>query len=81
MGTDPADACPDDPGDDCWPPDVTIDTVVDTSDALMFLAAFPSAEGGPNYSVRLDMAASDGAIDVTDALTFLAHFPSACTNP
>jgi len=81
IGTDPLDDCPDDLSDDACPPDITMDTVVDIFDALTFLAAFPSAEGMPNYSTRLDMAASDGVIDIFDALTFLAYFPSACTNP
>jgi len=81
IGTDPLDDCPDDPSDDAWPPDIVIDMVVDIFDAITFLAAFPSAEGSPNYSTRLDMAGNDGVIDIFDALTFLAYFPSACTNP
>jgi len=78
VGTDPLDACPDDPTDDAWPPDIVIDTVVDIFDALTFLPAFPSAEGGPHYSQRLDFS-PDGVIDTFDAITFLNHFPSACT--
>jgi len=81
VGTDFLDDCPDDLSDDAWPPDITMDTVVDIFDALTFLASFPSAEGFLNYSQRLDMKSSDGVIDIFDALIFLAHFPSACTNP
>jgi len=81
IGTDDWDDCPDNPSDDAWPPDITMDTVVDIFDALIFLAAFPSAEGSPNYSPRLDFTPTWGVIDVSDALLFLAHFPSACTNP
>jgi hypothetical protein len=80
LGTDPLDACPDGPSDDAWPLDIGIDTRVDVFDALTFLAAFPSAEGEPNYSRRLDFS-PDGIIDAADALTFLAHCPSVCTNP
>jgi subtilisin family serine protease len=80
VGTDPLDSCPDDPDDDAWPPDINMDTVVDTSDALLFLDALPSSQGAPSYTPRLDLS-PDGAIDVFDALTFLAHLPSACTNP
>lgn len=58
-----------------------MDTVVDVTDALIFLAAFPSADGQPNYSQRLDMVNGDGVIDVSDALAFLAFFPGNCTNP
>ena len=95
MGTNLWDNCPDDPSDDAWPPDIAVNTVVDVTDALLFLAAFPSAYSEtPNYSVfpsaysatsaysqRLDLVGADGVIDVTDALRFLAHYPSACTNP
>lgn len=93
VGTDLQDACPDvtgSPGlcpgkdcngDDCWPPDVNVDRVVDITDAGTFLNAFPSADGTPNYSQRLDFAYSDGLIDIFDAVAFLAFFPSACTNP
>ena len=82
IGTDTVDGCSDEAGDlDAWPPDIDMNTVVDTTDALTFLAAFPSAQGIPPYSHRLDMAASDGVVDTTDALRFLAYFPSACTNP
>jgi len=81
MGTDPANSCTDAPGHDAWPPDIVIDGVVDVFDALTFLPAFPSAEGGPGYSQRFDFADSDGVVDIFDALTFLDRFPSACTNP
>ena len=81
VGTDFLDACSDDLSDDAWPPDITMDTVVDIFDALLFLATFPSAEGSPNYSTRLDMASSDGVIDIFDALIFLSYFPSACPGP
>jgi oligopeptide transport system substrate-binding protein len=93
VATDPRDACPDweagsglcpgpsCDGDDCWPPDVNVDRVVDVQDAVTFLAAFPSAEGSASYSRRLDMAENNGVIDVIDAVAFLGRFPSACTNP
>jgi len=79
VGTDPLDACPDSPTDDAWPPDIDMNTVVDVIDAVAFLAGFPSAEGSPGYSQRLDMAENNGVIDVIDAVAFLIHFPSACT--
>ena len=81
VGTDVVDACPDNPGDDCWPPDIDANRLVDITDALLFLAALPSAEGSPQYSRRVDLAASDGVTDITDAIVFLAYLPSACTNP
>jgi len=82
MGTNLWNDCSDDPSDDAWPPDIRVNAVVDVTDALMFLSAYPSAYStSPNYSQRLDLAGADGVIDVTDALTFMAHYPSACTNP
>ena len=87
MSTDEQDDCPDAsnpwgaPIDDAWPPDIDGNAVCDVTDAILFLAAFPSAEGTLAYSRRLDMAEANGVVDVTDALVFLAHFPSACTNP
>jgi len=87
MTTDEQDACPDDSNpwgaeeDDAWPPDINADTVVDVTDVLKFLVAFPSAPWTANYSRRLDMADCPAVIDITDALVFLLHFPSACTNP
>jgi len=80
TGTDSLDACPDNPTDDAWPPDVNMDTAVDIFDAITFLAAFPSAQGEPNYSQRLDFN-PDGVIDIFDMLIFLDHFPGACANP
>jgi hypothetical protein len=81
VGTNPTNACPDPGGGDAWPPDPNLDTVVDVIDAVTFLQAFPSAQGSPNYSRRLDMAENNGVVDVIDAVAFLGHFPSACTNP
>jgi subtilisin family serine protease len=81
VGTDPLDACPDGPADDAWPPDINMDTMVDITDAGIFLIAFPSSQGNPNYSQRLDMAEDNGLIDITDAGAFLMYFPGFCTNP
>ena len=81
TGTDPLDGCPDDLSDDAWPPDINMDAVVDVVDVVLFLNAFPSAQGSPNYSGRLDMAENNAVIDVIDAVAFLVHYPSACTKP
>jgi hypothetical protein len=79
MGTDHLDDCPDNTSHDARPPDIDMNTVVDVTDALLFLAVFPSAPGCS--APRLDLAQNDGVVDITDALIFLVHFPSACTNP
>lgn len=81
VGTHPLDDCSDDPGDDAWPPDIDGNATCDVTDALEFLASFPSGPGSPNYNPRMDMVACPDVIDVTDALIFLDHFPSACPEP
>jgi hypothetical protein len=73
MGTDPFDDCADGSWDDAWPPDFDNNTVVDVTDALMFLAHYPSAPGDPRYDMN-----ADGVIDITDALIFSPYLPSTC---
>lgn len=77
IDTDPFDDCADAYGDDAWPPDFNDDTLVDVTDAMMFLAHFPSGLPSPGFDPRYDMQ-PNGAIDVIDALIFLAYFPSTC---
>jgi hypothetical protein len=81
VGTDPTDACANPGGGDSWPPDTNLDTLVDITDAGTFFIAFPSFQGNPKYSKRLDMAENNGIIDITDAGTFLLSFPGFCRNP
>jgi len=83
IDTDPFDDCPDTttandeyPGP--WPPDFNDDRVVDTSDAITFLAHFPSAVNYPSYDARCDLD-PNGVIDATDAIIFFNCFPSTCT--
>ena len=81
ITTDCLDSCTNQAGDrDAWPPDLNKNKVCDITDAGLFLAAFPSAEGSPNYSPRKNMRPeSPGVIDITDAGWFFGHFPGVCT--
>ena len=78
VTTDTLDACTDQPGDnDAWPPDINEDTTVDVLDVLLFMDAYPSCEGVPNYNQRMDFS-PDACVDVLDALSLLNNFPSSC---
>jgi hypothetical protein len=82
LVTDAARSCADtttanDENPDPWPPDFNDDKVVDLTDALTFLAHYPSAPGSPNWSVRFDLS-PDSVVDVIDLTTFLAYFPGSC---
>ena len=87
VGTDPCDACPDDPSDDAWPPDPNRDGVsfrmVDSLDVFLFAQRFGSAiaftpNGRLPYLPRFDMN-GDGAINVFDIFTLAQYFNTSCT--
>jgi len=80
VGTDPLDSCPDNPSDDAWPPDNTIDNAADISDVLTYvrLDALNTLRGDPGYAVRLDMTA-DEAVDISDVLGFIPYLNSNCS--
>jgi hypothetical protein len=85
VGTNPLNACPDtatanDEDPDPWPPDFDDNTLVDVTDAQIFLAHFPSQPGSPNWSVRFDLT-PDGVVDIVDAALFLNSFPDSCPGP
>jgi hypothetical protein len=82
IDTDPFDDCadtgiPNDEHPDPWPPDFDDNRVVEVTDAIIFVSAFPSALGSPNYDARCEMD-PDGVIDVFDAVIFLSYFPGTC---
>jgi hypothetical protein len=79
MGTDPKDNASDSTSDYANPFDFDQNTVVDVTDALTFLARFPSAANNPGDAIY-DYDCNR-VVDVTDALIFLAKFPSDCKTP
>jgi hypothetical protein len=73
IGTDPADACPDDPSDDAWPPDINNDRSVNILDVLLFKGPISGA-----YDSRYDLNA-DSAINILDVLLYKPLIGMACT--
>ncbi|GAF77431.1 unnamed protein product, partial [marine sediment metagenome] len=79
LGTDPLDACPDDPFDSAWPLDINNDgaiTVVE--DVLSFAGHIGAALGEPNWWQRLDLN-GDGVITVVeDVLIYAGEIGQTC---
>jgi len=80
LGTDPLDACPDDPGDDAWPLDINIDsTVTVVGDVLNYAGNIGASVSGEPTVQRLDLNA-DGSITVVgDALMYRGMIGKNCT--
>ena len=77
VTTDQQDACPDDPNDNAWPPDLNNDTAVDVLDVLLFKGRLMSALGDPGYHERFDLS-FDGTIDIVDVITMKPFIMSSC---
>jgi len=73
IGTDPADACPDNPGDDAWPPDVNNDASVNILDVLSFKGPISGA-----YDCRYDLSAN-GVVNILDVLLYKQVIGMTCT--
>ena len=80
MGTDPLDACPDDPNDDAWPPDFKNDGNVNILDVVTFRLCFRSCTGDPSYDRRHDLDTS-GCVNILDVVKLRPLFRTWCTNP
>jgi hypothetical protein len=82
LGTDPLDACPDDPTDDAWPLDVNMDTAITVvGDALNFRDRIGAAPGAIEWWQRLDLNADSAITVVGDALLYRGMIGESCTNP
>jgi hypothetical protein len=80
VGTDPVDACPDDPADDAWPCDFDNNQVINISDVFKVLSPyFGSRSGDPNYVERRDLS-HGGSINISDVFKVLPpYFGYVCT--
>lgn len=81
IGTDPCDACPDDPTDDAWPPDLDNDRDADIIDVVKFKPIFASGfpcVGDPEYDPRYDLNAS-GCINIADVVLYKPLILTSCT--
>jgi hypothetical protein len=81
MGTDSLDACPDDRGDDAWPPDINNDGRVNIQDLARFWP-IGSELGGSGvkdyrYDRRYDLN-GDAKIDVRDLAKIKAYMGRSC---
>jgi len=77
VQTDQQDACPDDPNDNAWPPDLNNDTAVDILDVLLFRNRILSALGDPGYDERFDLS-FDGTINIVDVVTMRPFIMTSC---
>jgi len=81
MGTDPLDACPDDPSDDAWPPDINMDTRANVLDLMRFKKpVILSCSDDPSYDTRFDFDAN-GCINILDVMMYKPFILTQCVNP
>jgi putative hemolysin len=80
AGTDPLDACPDDPTDDAWPLDIDMNGDISvTGDAFKYRDRIGATPGSPAWWQRLDLDAS-GDISVTgDIFLYVGMIGATCT--
>ena len=84
VGTDPADACPDNPSDDAWPLDIDMDGVITVVGDVWNFRDRIGETGGPppsaNWWVRLDFD-MDGVITVVgDVFMYRGMIGETCTD-
>jgi hypothetical protein len=80
LGTDPLDACRDDPADDAWPLDVNMDGQLSVvGDVLNYRGRIGATPGAPNWQQRLDYN-GDGQLSVVgDVLLYRGRIGDTCT--
>jgi hypothetical protein len=80
VGTDPLDACSDDPSDSAWPLDMNNDTAITVAaDVLEFRGRIGVGPGEPEWSQRVDLN-GDGFITVPgDVLQYRGEIGLTCT--
>ncbi len=65
VGTDPLDACADDPSDDAWPPDINMDTQILVADVIV--AFYGKILVPENYDRRSDFN-MNGQLEISDVI-------------
>ena len=79
LGTDPLDACPDDPSDDAWPPDVHGGQGCRSHDghvSILDVLCYKPVLAGP-YDRRYDLDA-DGTVNIMDVLAYKSLLGASC---
>jgi hypothetical protein len=80
LGTDPLDACPDNPSDDAWPLDIDNDrAITGTSDLWNFSGRIGAAPGAPNWWVRMDFNMDNIVTGTGDVFLYGNKIGSRCT--
>jgi len=83
LGTDPLDACPDNPSDDAWPLDINIDTYVTVIPDIYAYRGRINTTGGPppdsNWWQRLDLNADNFITAIPDVLSYRGNIGQACS--
>ena len=79
TGTQPNDACPDNPSDNAWPVDINNDTFADISDIVFLTNNFGAAV--PPTPARYNIAPDppDGFVDISDIARMTNEFGGHCT--
>jgi hypothetical protein len=81
LGTDPLDACPDDPSDAAWPLDINMDTFVTMADVFKYSGLLGSTGGpppSPNWLKRLDLD-MDNFITMADVFKYSGKLAKKCS--
>ena len=78
FGTDPHDACADDPDDDAWPLDMNNDSAVGIADVLALKPVIFTDERDERFSPRFDLNL-DHEIDISDVLMFKPALFTSCS--
>jgi hypothetical protein len=79
LGTGPDNACPDNPSDDAWPPDINMDRALSvTGDVINYVGRIGATAAGDNWWQRLDLDMS-GDISVTgDVAMYVGRIGETC---
>jgi len=79
VGTDPLDACPDDPSDAAWPLDINNDAVITVvGDVLSFAGRTGATLGDTNWWQRLDLNGDGNITVVGDVLMYAGKIGESC---
>ena len=82
VSTDPLDACPDNPGDDAWPPDIQGAQGCGSHDGraeILDVLCYKPKLTGP-YDARYDLD-TNGAVSILDVLLYKPLLGTSCVNP
>jgi len=80
IGTDPFDACPDDPSDAAWPLDINNDRAITVAgDSLNFRDRIGAAPGDPNWWQRLDLNGDQAITVAGDVFLYRDRIGRTCS--